>query len=71
MAYKKKKYDMSREELENRLELQTVELSRAEKQYARLRLDYDKICAVYAHVPKWVQRRAEKQYEKIIKETGK
>lgn len=71
MAYKKKKYDMSREELENRLELQTVELSRAEKQYARLRLDYDKICAVYAHVPKWARRRAEKQYEKLGRRKNK
>lgn len=63
MPYKKKKTDMSRAELENRVEWLTVELKRTKESYDRLIGKYDTLYAQYLFMPKWMRRLAEKKYE--------
>ena len=59
MNYKKKKSDMSREELENRVQWLTIELKRMDERYAHLSKKYEELNDKYFSLPKWVRGWAE------------
>lgn len=59
MAYKKKKSDMSREELENRVEWLSVELKRMDDRYAALAEKHEDLHTKYYSLPRWVRAWAE------------